>query len=277
MSSRTVTCALNGRPVSHTVEGETGYGADTVLLAQDDDLTHQTPWHADGYVVAPLFENPGTYNAMVQGLTDMVAGLMQEAGIPVPSKFTLEAYHRYVTDEQHAAMARLLQPCFSTERFPIDAGLIAMRVGELLGGIAVTYCNPRVSNCCEFCLRIIRPGKPDNNPPHRDVWLDHLRDAVNIYVPLAGSTAESALPLVPGSHLWMESEIERTLAGAKMAGQSYRVPSVVGGKRALDFVRPNPQANEVMVFSPYLIHGGGVNFQPDTTRVSLEARFWRKT
>jgi len=31
-----------------------------------------------------------------------------------------------------------------------------------------------------------------------------------------------------------------------------------------------------MVFTPYAIHGGGVNFSPDTTRVSLEIRLWRK-
>ena len=33
--------------------------------------------------------------------------------------------------------------------------------------------------------------------------------------------------------------------------------------------------SELLVFSPYLIHGGGVNFQGTVTRASLEARFWR--
>jgi ectoine hydroxylase-related dioxygenase (phytanoyl-CoA dioxygenase family) len=40
--------------------------------------------------------------------------------------------------------------------------------------------------------------------------------------------------------------------------------------------RPDPQAGEVLVFSPYLIHGGAMNFNSDVTRLSLEMRFWRK-
>ena len=43
----------------------------------------------------------------------------------------------------------------------------------------------------------------------------------------------------------------------------------------LTLERPNPGLNEVLVFSPYLIHGGAFNQQTDATRVSLEMRFWR--
>jgi ectoine hydroxylase-related dioxygenase (phytanoyl-CoA dioxygenase family) len=39
-------------------------------------------------------------------------------------------------------------------------------------------------------------------------------------------------------------------------------------------IRPNPKENEVMLFSPYLVHGGGYNFNADVTRISLEMRFW---
>jgi ectoine hydroxylase-related dioxygenase (phytanoyl-CoA dioxygenase family) len=41
-------------------------------------------------------------------------------------------------------------------------------------------------------------------------------------------------------------------------------------------IRPNPKPGEMLLFSPYLIHGGGVNFNKDITRVSLEMRFFRK-
>jgi len=40
--------------------------------------------------------------------------------------------------------------------------------------------------------------------------------------------------------------------------------------------RPNPGENEMLLFSPYLVHGGGYNFNTDMTRISLEMRFWRK-
>lgn len=41
-------------------------------------------------------------------------------------------------------------------------------------------------------------------------------------------------------------------------------------------VRPDVGPRQGMVFSPYLIHGGAINLEPDLTRVSLEVRFWRK-
>ena len=43
----------------------------------------------------------------------------------------------------------------------------------------------------------------------------------------------------------------------------------------MDFIRPRIMDNDVMVFSPYMIHGGGPNFS-NKTRVSLEMRFWKK-
>jgi hypothetical protein len=56
---------------------------------------------------------------------------------------------------------------------------------------------------------------------------------------------------------------------------TFTVPSVVGAAHPLVLERPNPGLNEVLVFSPYLIHGGAFNQQTDRTRVSLEMRFWR--
>jgi ectoine hydroxylase-related dioxygenase (phytanoyl-CoA dioxygenase family) len=40
-------------------------------------------------------------------------------------------------------------------------------------------------------------------------------------------------------------------------------------------ITPNPSLGEVMIFTPHLIHGGGVNYNQDTTRVSLEMRFFK--
>jgi hypothetical protein len=37
--------------------------------------------------------------------------------------------------------------------------------------------------------------------------------------------------------------------------------------------RPNPGPNEVLIFSPYLIHGCSDNKNDDITRMSLEIRF----
>ena len=55
----------------------------------------------------------------------------------------------------------------------------------------------------------------------------------------------------------------------------FTVPSVVGAAYPIALERPDPGRNEVLVFSPYLIHGGAYNQQPDRTRASFEMRFWR--
>jgi len=34
--------------------------------------------------------------------------------------------------------------------------------------------------------------------------------------------------------------------------------------------------NQVLVFSPYLIHGGAVNLNSNETRISIEIRLWKK-
>jgi ectoine hydroxylase-related dioxygenase (phytanoyl-CoA dioxygenase family) len=52
------------------------------------------------------------------------------------------------------------------------------------------------------------------------------------------------------------------------------VPGVLGSAEPLDIIRPNPEPSEVLLFSPYLLHGGAVNLNEDETRISLEMRFW---
>ena len=193
----------------------------------------------------------------------------------MPDDFSLERYHEVVaSDDAHRAVSDRGPWCCGIGDLPIPAGVISDRIGEILG-TPVSTTPPHREFPEHFCFRVVRPRSRDNNPPHRDVWLDRLRHAVNIYVPLAGSSSRSSLPLVRGSHRWSESAIERTVEGARINGIVYTVPSVVGAEAPLALERPDPGPNEVLVFSPYLIHGGAFNQQADRTRVSLEMRFWR--
>ena len=81
---------------------------------------------------------------------------------------------------------------------------------------------------------------------------------------------------MPGSHLLKESEILRTADGAFLNGTKYTVPCVISVKGEMPkLVRPNPGINEMMIFSPYMVHGGGYNLNEDQTRTSLEVRFWK--
>jgi hypothetical protein len=273
-TERRVTFKLGDGEYSRDVAGETFFGGDFVLLDGDDNLMKGAPYEAQGYTVGKLFDSPDDYVTLQRCITNEVRRVMKEVGVSTPDDFRIEQYHTLVDGAAHNEVAKKIQSGFSMGVFPFPVDTIEKRVSALLGTPVV--CRYKKTDAeRKFNLRIVRPSSNDNNPPHRDVWLDHLRDAVNIYIPIAGSSKESSLPVVPGSHHWKESEIERTQSGARMGDQVFMVPCVTAAKREVHFVRPNPGPNELLVFSPYLIHGGGVNFQGTATRASLEARFWR--
>lgn len=274
--------------ISLQLDGEVFVGEDAVLLDKDRNLIAGTPWANIGFTVA-AFLTPEQFIRVKQGIRHILAGLIERVGAKVDERFTLEHYHRYVTDEQHIQIARLIQYGWNVSEFPVDFQLVENRISEILGlpvsaeakhADAKDYKTGLTDKVYDkmqvFNLRIARPGKmQDNNPPHRDVWLDRLRNAVNIYAPFSGSTPKSALAVLPGSHYLKESEIERTSAGATLNGTKYSVPcvtKVLGQVPKL--LRATPTENEVMVFSPYMVHGGGYNLETDVTRISLEVRFW---
>jgi Phytanoyl-CoA dioxygenase (PhyH) len=270
------TVQIEDEIIELNVEGDTSFGEEVLLLSQDDDLTEKSNWHQRGYTVQP-FLLPEAFGQIRDGITRIVKIFVEnETGTKLPD-FTLEKYHEFCSDnDMHLKVVSNFQKCLPIEDFPVDFKLLDERISEICG-VAVTANHPHQEASKKFCIRIVRPQrKTDNNPPHRDVWLNRLRNAVNIYLPLAGSNIKSSLPLMPGSHLWKESEIERTITGSKVNDVIFTVPCVVGSLHGLKMVRPQASLNEVMVFSPYLIHGGGCNLNEDVTRVSIEIRFWRK-
>lgn len=267
---------IDGKAVELNLTGDTVRGPAECLLLQDDDLTRSAWWHSEGFTVQP-FLSANEFRFLQVKLTERVHATVQIVkGERLPD-FSLDQYHRFCADsQQHLQVVRYLQEHSSLDFFPLDFQLLDRRVSEVCG-VEVSCCLPDNDAAGRFFIRIVRPGAVrDNNPPHRDVWLNRLRHAINIYVPLAGSNALSSLPVIPRSHCWLESELVRTGTGAVIDGVSYTVPSVVGSDYGMDMIRPAVGDNEVMVFSPYLVHGGGVNFNTGLTRVSLEMRFWRR-
>jgi len=65
--------------------------------------------------------------------------------------------------------------------------------------------------------------------------------------------------------------------GLKFMAQGLNVPAVTSINESFEIIRPDPKDNEVLVFSPYLIHGGSVNLNTDQTRISIELRLWKKS
>jgi hypothetical protein len=260
--------------ISLELKGNTVVGSEEVLLAQDENLIENTPWHSTGYSIEP-FLTEREFMAIQYGIKDLISNKISESGGSTDANFRLDNYHSYVDNEIHLNLARLIQSGWSVREFPIDINSVNERISEIIGQKVSTIAKHVDMN--NFFVRVVRPQNfQDNNPPHRDAWLDRLRDAVNIYVPICGSNEHSALGLIPGSHLLKESQIERTVQGAVLNGTSYTVPCVISiNNEMLELIRPNPLENEVLLFSPYLVHGGGYNFNENQTSISLEMRFWK--
>lgn len=276
------------------LQGSVYAGPDEVLLNKDMNLLAGTPWNETGYTVQK-FTSGYNFLKIKEGITQVISDLVKRSdGFP-DENFSLEKYHEYVDDAIHLKVAKRMHAGWHVSKFPVDFKIIEDRISEMVGqrvSAKAKHINVVGNKIVEsddknepenatvfynFNLRIARPGGfKDNNPPHRDVWLDRLRNAVNIYVPLSGSNEKSSLPLIPGSHLLKESSIERTAKGAYLNEVEYTVPCVISinRKRPL-LIRPKVMENEVMIFSPYLVHGGGYNLNKDKTRVSIEIRFWK--
>lgn len=270
---KTVTYTIGDDTVTFHVEGDLVRGDDDILLSMDDDITAGCAWADVGFAVLPFLDT-GEEQRMRAGFTDLIREQVEKAGVTVDEAFTPGRYHEYVdSDEVHYRVVKTTRRGFPMHRFPISLERVERRVSEICGR-SLTSHSPTMPGH-DFYLRIIRPRRRDHNPPHRDVYLDRLRHSVNLYVPVAGSTERSSLSLLPGSHRWPERAIERTAEGALIDGVEFTVPAVTATDGPFAMVRPNPAEGEVLVFSPYLIHGGAPNLNEDQTRVSLEMRFWR--
>ena len=265
---------INDKTFTFDFEGDFEKGTDNVLLEMDDNLLENTSFNDEGFTVKP-FLSPNQNKEFKNVVEKLIKDLISSNGGNIDENFTLETYHRYVSDVLQLKIAKQIKDGWKWKDFPFDLNLINNRISEILNKKVST--KAKDENINDFYLRIVRPNcLQDNNPPHRDVWLDRLRNAVNIYHPICGSTENSALPLLPGSHKLKESSLIRTSKGAILNNTEYTVPCVIAiNDKTLKMIRPNPDENEVLVFSPYLVHGGGYNTNIDKTRISLEMRFWK--
>ena len=264
---------IDNHQYSLSVEGDSFIGRDNILLLEDDDLTLGTVWHQHGYTVCnslPL----NYYEDLVKYFTDIIQVFLENILEEKITNFSLQSYHNYVDDNNHLAVIHYLQAQSAITYFPLDYQILDQEVSKLCEKEISCFLPQNIASG-RFFIRIIRPNSNDYNPPHRDVWLNHLRNAVNIYLPLVGGQ-NSNLSLVPSSHYWRESELERTVAGATINGINYRVPSVIKSSYGLHMIRPQLDKGQFLLFSPYLVHGGAINNDLNKTRVSLEMRFWRK-
>jgi hypothetical protein len=185
------------------------------------------------------------------------------------SKVRPELYHELVTDEGHKEIISESRNLNYESLFLSSLVLSEVSKRLRLNLDASVYELDR----SHVQIRIVRPGSPDFNPPHRDSYLSYYQNIVNIWIPVA-SMQESIMPIAPGSHLFDENKILRTKPGMAFIGENpYTVPAIVAYNDApIEMTRPNMKDGDVLVFSPYCIHGLGVN-PTNETRVALELRF----
>jgi hypothetical protein len=253
-------------------EGDKVRGQNVVLASLGEDLTKSTTWSSQGYTVEELFP-PKVFKRFYHDTVTLLRNFWSDAGIDIEQLHAVSDYHKIIADQQDHLKAVQRTKEISVDFFPLGIAILQNRISEIMG-IPLRVFNPYDDQKI-FHFRVVRPNTGDNNPLHKDVWLPDYDDCINLYIPIAGSNKKSSLIISPGSHLWEESAIERTQSGAVINGQRFNVPAVTQLFRDAEWIRPDPAEGEVLLFSPYLLHGGAVNLNADMTRISLEVRLWR--
>jgi hypothetical protein len=254
------------------------------IVTFDRTLFSDLEFLETGYVLKPFSSK--WKHKIEQSIRTFLIDKMVGTGIKLDKNqletFTLDQYHHYVNEQQHQQIVNSFRGGFfgtggiNLSELGIDCGELDLFVSKSIKSNVPLSCKLKKFGLTfgKFWIRIVRPNSNDNNPPHKDSHLKRLRKNVNIYLPLAGSNKRSSLPLISGSHLESESEYISSVSPCYVNGKKNTVPCIVHRNKGLDMVCPNPKDGQVMIFTPHLIHGGGVNSNKDLTRVSLEMRFF---
>lgn len=267
---------VDQRSLSISVEGDTFYGDDMVLLDSETNIIEHSTFSELGFTVVNFLDE----KTLLQLRSKLIAYVSDIVEPIIGKRYdinTIQSYHKDVTELQHKKIISTIYNSsgrgVDISSIDFDFSIIEKRISEICNRSNLS-CKMPINDNKEFYIRLVRPTNGlDANPPHRDVWIPRLKNAVNIHFIVAGNQEDSTLAVLPCSHLWSESDIERTVEGAIINGTNYQVPSVVNTKKSMNLIRPRMLDNDVLVFSPYLIHGGGPNTS-NVTRVSLEMRFW---
>ena len=269
---------INGLSTSVDVSEDSQFsvGENTCLASKFNDPSSGAAWYHKGYGVRE-FSSQLPFPRLRKAVTDMVICRIKEA-LPYKdlTNFSLEKYHEYISEEEHCGgIDSKLKRFYSKDAEFNDDVFIDIMQSELKEPLSYTPTGTTEQHW--LIVRIVRPQANAFNPPHKDVYeaFDETGDCprmVNAWVPIAGVNSKAGLALVPGSHHLLESEIERTRAGASMHGMKFSVNCIKSWGGDNEFISVAPPEGEMLIFSSHLIHGLGINENKDTTRVALEFR-----
>lgn len=254
-------------------------GVDEILSNSDTDITFHQPWYEEGYT-SVKFLNDEEYKKLYEGLNESIAQIISRELNADINEFALSRYHHFVTnDEDHFKVVSKTRDLFA-EDFNFSIKQLIPRFENILG-FGLTDINPATGKLMHIIVRINRPKSNDFNPPPKDIYegvdnQNYIPQFVNLWIPIAGVTNKSVLPIAPKSHMIPESEILRTRQGGVVNGNTYRVRMIKEWAGQNTLIRPKVNYGEVLMFSSHLIHGLAVNDEVDITRVALEFRLFKK-
>jgi ectoine hydroxylase-related dioxygenase (phytanoyl-CoA dioxygenase family) len=264
---------IDGKPFNFQIEGDFFWGKNEVLYDADDNVIAATGWQEEGFNILTLL-SAAEHKRLVDAMRNIIKHIFNDLSVVYDEEFNLENYHKYVDENLHQEVIQKTR--FLTYK---DLDLNMENIAERVSGAinCKLGCENPLLDKEVVILRISRPNSLDINPPHRDGYLDIWRHTLNLWLPVVGCNGGSSLPIIPRSHKWNEKDVFRTNnKGASIGGLKYHVPGIAKTTFGLNMLRPNPKIGEVLIFTPFLIHGCAVNLNEDTTRFSLELRLFNK-
>jgi len=277
----TIEFSIDDKNISVNIAEETQFtfGKSEVLSNSETDITYNQKWYKLGYAVFQFLKQEEFEN-LVDGIKASIIKIIKEELKVNVSDFRLEDYHNYIKDNaDHYRITSRTRDLFPQD-FNFQIKELIPRFEEFLG-FELSDIDPDTNMQVHIILRINRPNSNDYNPPHKDIYegVDNentIPKFMNFWIPICGVTSHSSLPIAPGSHLIEESKICRTVTGASLEGNKYRVRLVRewDGNNALK--RVEIKNSEVLVFSSHLIHGLAINSEKNKTRIALEFRLFKK-
>ena len=283
---------INGKENYFDISGspEFKYGEDVVLSNEDSDICFNQPWYKLGYQSTKFFDLV-EFEDLKTGITNSIKKIIEnKTGINTDG-FKLEKYHNWIkSDKDHLKVVSKTRDLFP-ENFNFPINKLIPKFSKALN-IELTDIEPNTKKQMHIIVRINRPKSSDYNPAHKDIYesydgaeigigdhVDHYTDKlkfINLWIPIAGVTENSSLPVAPSSHLISENQILRTTEGSVIEGNKYRVRMVKKWGSHSSLIRPKVSYGEVLIFSSHLIHGLATNEESGLTRVSLEFRLFKK-
>jgi len=271
---------ING--LNHSVDASDNQifkiGDDLVLSNEESDITFNQNWYGDGHT-SSKFLNLSEYFELNEQITKTIASLIETELSIDTTGFKLEKYHKYVkTNEEHFKIVSKTRDLFSSDfGFPIKEMIPKF---EKLLGFELTDKVPNKNEEEHIIVRINRPNSNDYNPPHKDMYESYDKgdnsQFLNFWVPIAGVTNKSSLPIAPKSHLISEANILRTIEGGEVGSNKYRVCLIKEWNDGSNLERAEVYFGQVLMFSSHMIHGLAINEESDVTRVALEFRLFKK-